>query len=71
MIRRSLLSTALAAALLLSAAPAALASPVQPGNGPEFGAHVSSKAPEHPIKCTRMFGECVSGMARGECPHGH
>lgn len=41
-----------------------------PGGGPEFGQHVASMAPEHPREHGRMFGQCVSAMARGEdCPH--
>jgi len=41
-----------------------------PGGGPAFGQHVASMAPEHPREHGRMFGECVSAMARGEdCPH--
>jgi hypothetical protein len=56
-------------ALMLSTAPAAVASSASPGGGPEFGRHVSEMAPEHPLKHGRHFGECVSGMARGQCPH--
>jgi hypothetical protein len=71
MLRRLLLSAVLITALLLGAAPAALAANVRPGGGPAFGDHVSSMAPEHPIMNGRHFGECISGMARGECPHEH
>jgi hypothetical protein len=58
-------------ALMLSTAPAAVASSVGPGGGPEFGSHVSDMAPDHPLDHGgRHFGACVSGMARGQCPHG-
>jgi hypothetical protein len=70
MTRRVLLSALMIAVLLLGSAPAALASSVRPGGGPAFGEHVSSMAPEHPIMHGGHFGECVSGMARGTCPHG-
>ncbi len=68
-LRRSLPGALLVVALTLGATPAALASNVSPGQGPAFGEHVSHMAPECPIKHGRMFGECVSGMATGECPH--
>lgn len=42
----------------------------EPGGGPAFGQHIASMAPEHPRAHGRMFGECVSSMARGEgCAH--
>jgi hypothetical protein len=72
LLRRSLPGALLAVALTLAVTPAALASNVSPGQGPAFGEHVSDMAPEHPIAHGRMFGECVSGMATGKCPHhGH
>jgi hypothetical protein len=58
-------------ALMLGTASAAVASSVGPGEGPEFGTHVSDMAPAHPLMHGRRFGECVSGMARGQCPHDH
>jgi hypothetical protein len=67
MLRRVLSSASLIAALLLGAPPAALADGAPPE--PAFGEHVSGMAPDHPIMHRRHFGECVSGMARGECPH--
>ena len=72
LLRRSLPGALLVVALTLGATPAALASNVGPGQGSAFGEHVSDHAPKHPIERGREFGECVSGMATGECPHhGH
>jgi hypothetical protein len=43
-----------------------------PGDGPAFGRHVASVAPEHPREGGAEFGACVSTMARGEAwPHEH
>jgi hypothetical protein len=69
LLRRSVPGALLVLALTLGATPAALASNVSPGEGPAFGEHVSDMAPEHPIEHGRKFGECVSGMAIGQCPH--
>jgi hypothetical protein len=69
-LRRTLLAFTLAAALVVGAAPAALAS-TSPGDGPAFGQHVSGMTPEAPLAHGSHFGECVSGMATGTCPHGH
>ena len=42
----------------------------RPGNGPEFGQHVSSMAPEHAREHGAHFGGSVSDMARGkDCGH--
>jgi hypothetical protein len=72
LLRRSLPGALLVVALTIGATPAALASNVSPGQGSAFGKHVSEMSPEHPIMHGRQFGECVSGMATGECPHhGH
>jgi hypothetical protein len=72
MLLRRTLPAVFVVALTIGAAPAALASGVSPGQDPAFGEHVSDMAPEHPIMHGRQFGECVSGMATGECPHhGH
>jgi hypothetical protein len=68
-IRRMLAGATVVSALLLGAAPAAMASSAGPGEGPEFGTHVSDMAPAHPLLHGRHFGECVSGMAQGQCPH--
>ncbi|MEW6688868.1 MAG: hypothetical protein AB1452_07215 [Pseudomonadota bacterium] len=39
-------------------------------DGRQFGEHVSSMAPEHPLLHGVLFGDCVSEMAiAGECPH--
>jgi hypothetical protein len=50
----------------------AFAQEVVPGDGNEFGEHVSGMAPEHPKNHGQEFGECVSTMAQtGDCPHHH
>jgi hypothetical protein len=50
----------------------AFAQEVVPGDGNEFGEHVSGMAPEHPKDHGQEFGECVSTMAQtGDCPHHH
>jgi hypothetical protein len=61
----------LMAVLLTGVTPARAEAP-RPGGGPEFGRHVSGMAPEHPREHGKMFGECMSTMAKGEeCPHEH
>jgi hypothetical protein len=71
MLRRRLSGALFVGVLMLGAAPAAVASDASPGGGPAFGQHVSDMAPDHPLEHGgRHFGACVSGMARGTCPHG-
>ena len=66
--RRLLVVSVMVGSLLAGSAGAALAVEVVPGPG--FGAHISEMAPDHPREHGRMFGACVSAMARGEaCSH--
>lgn len=66
--RRCLMVSILAGSLLAGSAGTAFAE--MPSPGPEFGAHVSGMAPEHPQHHGSMFGACVSAMARGDvCSH--
>lgn len=69
--QRTLIATIAAGAIALAGiAQASAEEGVSPGGGPAFGQHVSGMAPEHPKGHGRMFGQCVSAMARtGQCPH--
>ncbi len=67
--KRSFLALTAAMGLFLGVTTAALADSGSAADAADFGQHVADMAPHCPQMHGLMFGECVSMMARGECPH--
>ncbi len=69
MSKRTLATIVLAGALALVGAQPALAD-TMPTPGPDFGTHLASMTPQHPIDYGVTFGQCVGTMAQGSatCP---
>ena len=69
--RKYIIAILLALTMAILLVPSALADGNQacPVPGPDFGRHIASMTPMHPLMDGHMFGTMVSRMARGiPCP---
>lgn len=61
---RSAVAVGLALILATVVAPSALAADCPcPDPGPEFGGHIASMSPDHPLESDGLLGDMVSHMA--------